>query len=717
MPLSIKKTALFAVLTGLMTCQSDSQNNTPGQSGDDWPEYLGNAARSHYSILNQINAQNVNQLRVAWTYRTGGADTSNNQTQIQCNPIVVNGVLYATSPRIDVFALDAGTGKEIWKFSAADFWGGKHSWAGTNRGVMHWQSDDGSDKRILFAAGTFLFALDAVTGKPVQTFGDGGRVDLRKDLDYDKSEFFIVSNTPGVIYKDLAIMGMRLSESVDAAPGHIRAYNVRTGKREWIFHTIPHPGEEGYETWENKDAWKKTGGANCWTGMAVDRERGIVFVPTGSASYDFYGGNRKGQNLYANCLLALDAATGKRKWHFQTVHHDIWDRDLPAPPNLVTVTHGGKRIDAVAQTTKAGFVYLFDRETGKPLFPVEERPMPATAMPGEQVWPTQPIPVKPAPYSRQSFTLADVNPYSRQHDSLAARLAKARTGQNFIPLSREGTIVFPGLDGGAEWGGAAADPDGILYLNANEMPWMLEMTDIPVVDNNDPHSRAKQLYATNCTSCHGAKRQGNGVYPALVDVKKRRSEEYITGLLKTGKGFMPAFASLRESDRKALVNFLIDRVPAQKEPGSSADMRDYGIPYIMSGYNRFVDKDGYPAIKPPWGTLNAIDLNTGEYLWKVPFGEYKELTAKGIPLTGTENYGGPVVTAGGLLFIAATKDEKFRVFDKKTGKLLWETQLPAGGYATPSTYAVDGKQYVVIACGGGKMGTKSGDSYVAFALP
>ncbi|MDJ1469509.1 outer membrane protein assembly factor BamB family protein [Xanthocytophaga flava] len=706
--------SLLFLLFNSCTQQKDS---LPGQSGNDWPEYLGNAARSHYSTLEQINLQNVNQLQVAWTYQSGGRDTTNNQTQIQCNPIIIDGILYATSPRIEVFALNAATGKEIWKFSAADFWGGKNASAGTNRGVTYWKSDSDDDQRILFTAGSFLFSLDARTGKPIASFGDSGRVDMRKELDYDKKDFFIVSNTPGVTYKDFLIMGMRLSETADAAPGHVRAYNIRTGKREWIFHTIPQPGEYGYDTWEDKDSWKKIGGANCWTGMAVDSQRGIVFVPTGSAAFDFYGGNRKGQNLFANCLIALDARTGKRIWHFQTVHHDIWDRDLPSPPNLITVTQNGKKIDAVAQTTKSGFVFLFERETGRPLFPIEEKPVQESTMPGEKAWPTQPRPVKPQPFARQSFEVADVNSFSTQKDSLIAKLKTVKTGENFIPPSREGTVILPGFDGGAEWGGAAADPDGILYINSNEMPWILQMIDIPTVNASDPHSEAKQLFATNCTSCHGANRQGNGVYPSLIDVKKRRTETYALNLLKTGKGFMPAFAALKDSEREALVNFLFDKVPQQKEPGSLADMRTLGVPYTITGYNRFVDKDGYPAIKPPWGTLNAIDMNTGEYLWKVPLGEYTNLTTKGIAVTGTENYGGPVVTAGGLLFIAATKDEKFRAFDKKTGKIVWETQLPAGGYATPSTYAVNGKQYVVIACGGGKMNTKSGDSYVAFALP
>ena len=713
MPHLTKTAALLALALLFNGCQPNQNAGSP--SGSDWREYLGDAAKSHYSTLNQINTGNAAQLQVAWTYQTGGADTANNQTQIQCNPIIVNGTLYATSPRIDVFALDAATGREKWKFSAADFWGGKNAWAGTNRGVTYWES--GGDQRILFAAGSYLFALDVRTGKPIQSFGDSGRVDMRNDLDYEKKDFFIVSNTPGIIYKDLIIMGMRLSENTDAAPGHVRAYNVKTGRREWIFHTIPHPGEAGYETWEDKDAWKKIGGANCWAGMAIDRARGMVYVPTGSAAFDFYGGNRKGANLYANCLLALDAATGKRIWHFQTVHHDIWDRDLPAPPTLLTVTHGGKKTDAVAQTTKSGFVFLFDRETGQPLFPIEERPVPASTMPGEQAWPTQPIPTKPAPFARQALTEADVNPHSTDKQALVDRLKTVRTGPNFTPPSREGTVVLPGFDGGAEWGGAAADPEGILYVNANEMPWILQMVDIPVADASDPHGTAKQLYAANCTSCHGAARQGNGVYPALTDVKKRRTEAYAASLLATGKGFMPSFTSLKESERKALIDFLFDKTPAQKEPGSSAGMRSSGVPYTITGYNRFVDTDGYPAIRPPWGTLNAIDLNTGEYVWKVPLGELKSLSGKGIAPTGTENYGGPVATAGGLLFIAATKDEQFRVFDKKTGKVLWQATLPAGGYATPSTYAANGRQYVVIACGGGKMGTKSGGSYVAFALP
>lgn len=685
-----------------------------------WATYGGDPGSSRYSSLTQIDTSNVGQLRVAWTFRTGETDTSN-RAQIQCNPIVVNGVLYATSSRINVFALDAATGKQRWRFDPFTYWGGENSWAGTNRGVTYWAS--GNDKRILCSAGSYLFALDAATGKPIPSFGENGRIDLQQNLDYHKKQFFIVSNTPGVIYKDLIIMGMRLSEGLDAAPGHIRAYDVRTGKREWIFHTIPLPGEPGYETWENKEAYRSTGGANNWAGMSLDEKRGIVFVPTGSATYDFWGGYRKGQNLYANCLLALDAATGKRLWHYQTIHHDLWDRDLPAPPNLVTFTKDGKQTDAVAQITKQGFVFVFDRVTGEPVFPIHEVPVPASQLKGEQAWPTQPVPTLPEPFMRQTFNREDIIDISLGHHAeIAERFDSLQAGPMFLPFSEQGTALFPGFDGGGEWGGAAFDPEtGLLYVNANEMPWAIQMHENTVSESGTLAGKGKNLYAANCANCHGIDRKGNSqAFPALLEVDKKYNSTQLVGLLKSGRGAMPSFKHLPAQDREALAAFLLNlkteakQTQPQKEVGSD----DAPIPaYTIGGYNRFLTKDKYPAIKPPWGTLNAIDLATGKIAWKVPLGEFAELTKRGIPQTGTENYGGPVVTAGGLLFIGATKDEKFRAFDKNTGNVLWETQLPAGGYATPCTYEVNGKQYVVIAAGGGKMGTKSGNSYVAFALP
>jgi quinoprotein glucose dehydrogenase len=526
-----------------------------------------------------------------------------------------------------------------------------------------------------------------------------------------------LSNTPGAIYKDLLILGTRVSEGPGpSAPGHIRAYDVRTGRIRWVFRTIPQPGEYGYETWP-PEAWTYVGGANAWSGISVDHERGLVFLPTGSAAFDFWGGNRHGANLFANSVLVLNAATGKRVWHFQLVHHDIWDRDPPTAPILLNITRDGKPQPAVAQLTKSAHVFLFDRETGKPLIPIEERPVAASDLEEEQTWPTQPLPLTPPPFARQILReedLTDISPES--HAAVLKRFREIRSAGQFTPMSTEGTIVFPGLDGGAEWGGASFDEStGLLFVNSNEMPWLIQMVSVP--PRKGPPSGAR-LFQLHCGVCHGPDRKGEPrhMVPSLVDVEKRLPREEIATILEKGKGVMPSFAALSAAERDVLVDFLFGKT-AVAHGESSDDEPDEAVRYSITGYNRFLDPDGYPAVKPPWGTLNAIDVNAGKIAWTVRLGELPELTARGIPPTGTENYGGPVATAGGVIFIGATKDEKFRAFDQTNGAVLWETQLPAGGYATPATYEVDGRQYVVIAAGGGKMGTKSGDSYVAFALP
>ena len=579
----------------------------------DWPVTGGSAANTRYSELRQINRENVSQLRVAWTFHTG-----DRRGEIQATPIVIDGVLYTTTPALNLVALRADSGTQLWRF---DPFVGRERTLHANRGVAYWA--EGDDRRIFFSAGRRLYAVGAATGRPIPSFGDSGFVDLSRGLSRDIGDAYLVATTPGVVYRDLLIQGTRVGEGHGSAPGDVRAYDVRTGAIRWTFHTIPHPGEFGHDTWP-ADAWRTAGGANSWPGMSVDVRRGIVFVPTGSATPDFYGGDRAGANLFANTLLALDANTGRRRWHYQTVHHDVWDRDLPAAPNLVTLTRGGRTLDAAAQITKSGFVFVFDRETGEPLFPIEETPAPPSDLAGEHAWPTQPIPTRPKPFARQFMADSDVTTLSP--GARAAALARYRTlrpSALFMPPSREGTIVLPGFDGGGEWGGAAVDPGGVLYVNASDVPWI---------------------------------------------------------------------AAMRE---------------AKKGPPR----------YEFAGYERWRDSSGFPAIKPPWGTLSAIDLNTGEYRWRVTLGEHATLTARGMPPTGTEQYGGPIVTAGGVLFVAATMDGKFRAFDSSSGALLWETSLPAPGYATPATYAVRGKQYVVIAAGGGKLGSPTSDSYVAFALP
>ncbi len=684
-----------------------------------WPVYLGDSGSRQYSSLDQITPHNVRQLKVAWIYRSGDA-RSDNLSQIQCNPLIIDGVLYGTTAGLNLMALAAGTGKELWRF---DPFAGRslNDRQGVNRGVVFWSA--GADRRVLFTADHFLYAINADTGTPVGDFGTAGRVDLKLGLERDVMKLSVLSNTPGAVYRNLLFMPMRLGEGPGpAAPGHIRAYDIRTGRMVWTFHTIPFPGEYGYETWP-QDAWTHIGGANCWAGMSVDDERGIVFVPTGSAAFDFWGGNRIGKNLFANCLIALDATTGRRLWHFQFIRHDLWDRDLPAPPTLLTVEHEGRKLDAVAQTTKSGHVFLFERETGRPLFPIEEIQVPPSDLQGESAWPTQPVPAKPAPFARQVFSYDQITDLSPEtHRAALDRFAQVRPHVPFQPPSTQGTIIFPGFDGGAEWGGAAADPEGVLYVNANEMPWILTMVSTAGEIGGLP-ARGQQLFNQICAPCHGIDRRGNATQnvPTLIDIGTRLPREQIQGLLGTGRGVMPSFAFLSPGQRQALIDFLFGVEPTIQDSGRdqavAAEDVLGGIPYTHTGYNRWVDTNGYPAVKPPWGTLNAVDLNTGEYRWRVPLGEFPELTARGIPRTGAENYGGPIVTGGELVFIAATKDEQMRAFDKRTGELLWQAQLPAGGYATPATYMVADRQFVVIACGGGKMGTKSGDAYVAFALP
>jgi quinoprotein glucose dehydrogenase len=632
----LAKSICFILLFVVQISCSGQQKMTGSYAGKNWTAFAGDNSKSRYSELKEINKQNVKKLQLAWTYRSGDFSDSL-KTTLECNPIVVDGVVYGTTPGLKLVALNATTGKELWRFEplqlplmqelrtkeGINIVPGTNYWV--NRGVILWQKDN--DKRIYYSCGPYLFAVNASDGTLIKSFGDSGKIDLRQGLNRDVKGLHYNSTTPGVIYKNNLIMGSTVGEGpTAAAPGFVRAFDIQTGKLNWVFHTIPQAGEFGTDTWEG-ESWKKAGGVNAWSGISLDEKRGMVFLATGSPTWDFYGGDRKGNNLFGNCVIALDAGTGKRIWHFQTVHHDIWDKDVPCAPNLVTVMHGGKQTDAVAQVSKTGYVYLLNRETGVPLFEIKETPVPASDIADEQSAPTQPIPIKPPPFARTSFSEKDITNLDPEARAYAMDIfKKSKAGPQFTPIGEQLTFIMPGLLGGANWSGASYDPNtGILYVNSNDLP---------------------SLYQ----------------------------------LIKADSG---------------------DRYPVK-----------------MAGPNRFWNTKAYPYISPPWGQLTAINLNTGEFAWQKVLGEFDELKAKGIPPTGTPNLGGSIVTSGGLVFIASTQDEKFRAFDKDTGEVLWETKLPVAGYATPSTYMVNGKQYIVIAAGGGgKMLTKSGDYYLAFALP
>jgi quinoprotein glucose dehydrogenase len=673
----------------------------------DWPVYGGQAEGDHYSSLSQINRGNVGRLREAWRFDSaeeGGLET---------NPIVVGRTLFAYTASQKVIALEASTGKLLWKFDS-----GLHS-SQPARGVAYWS--DGKQGRVLAGVMHYLYALDAETGKPIESFGEQGRIDLRKNLRGDYLSQSVVLTSPGIVYEDLIIVGGRNPETYPSPPGDIRAFDVKTGSLRWSFHTIPHPGEFGYTSWP-AEAWKTAGAANNWAGMTLDSRRGIVYVPTGSAVFDFYGADRAGDDLFADTLLALDAKTGKRIWHFQGVHHDVWDRDFPSPPALLTVRHNGKCVDAVAQTTKQGYLYVFDRANGKPLFPVEERTYPASEVPGEVTSPTQPFPTVPVPFTRQILTPDLLTTRTLEaHDAALKEFAGFRSGGQFLPIGLDHeTVVFPCFLGGAEWGGPAVDRKrGVIYVNANEAACVLALT-----ENRPTASTGERIYHNQCSLCHGKDLEGSApLYPSLIDVGKRLSTEQIETKIAQGAGRMPSFPNLRDEHLHALIQFLT-RQPESKAPDPdrggiySAAADGTTMKYEVTGSRDFLDNQGYPAITPPWGTLNAIDLNTGQYLWKIPLGEYPELAAKGMTNTGSDNYGGPIITAGGLLFIGATAyDKKFRAFDSSTGKLLWETVLPFAGTATPAAYMVDGKQYVVIGSGGSQFGRgPTGSVYVAFRL-
>jgi quinoprotein glucose dehydrogenase len=666
----------------------------------DWPVYGGDSARTRHSPLTQINRGNVGRLELAWQFDTG--EKGDTQTQ----PIVVGRVLYGYTPNHKAFAMDAATGKQLWSFDSGI------AGVGANRGLTHWS--DGREARVFAAVDNFVYALDASTGKPMTGFGNAGRIDLRENLGRDPATQSVRLTSPGVIYRDLLIVGGRVGEALPSSPGHVRAYDVRSGALRWTFRTIPQPGEKGYETWP-KDAWTYSGGANSWPGMSLDEKRGLVFVPTGSAAADFYGGNRLGDNLYANCLLALEAATGKLRWHYQFVKHDLLDRDLPTAPTLSTLRIGGKSVDVVVQPTKQGYVFVLRRDNGQPVFPIEQIPAPASDVPGEVANPYYLRPTLPAPLARQNLTAADLTQRTPAAAAWAREeFSKLRSDGPFKPMTvGVDTTIYPGFDGGPEWGGPAFDPEtGLLYVNTNEMAWVGSLA-----ENDTGRSTGKSVYLRDCAACHGDQGQGSPPqFPSLQNMEGRISWELFEERVFKGGGRMPAFPQMQWDTLRALGRYLYkgEDVVVGKPDNSPAN-----LPYRFTGYRRWLDPDGYPAVATPWGSLTAIHLPSGKFAWRIPFGEFPELAAKGIKDTGSENYGGPLVTGGGLLFIAATiHDRKFRAFDKSTGNLLWETTLPFSADATPITYQIDGRQYVAIYASGGKeRGGATRGVYLAWALP
>jgi quinoprotein glucose dehydrogenase len=619
---------------------------------ESWDQYLGGADSSQYSSLNQVDRQNVAELEVAWTYPTG-------ERSYSFNPIIVDDVMYVQAKDRALVALDAATGRELWTHE-------NRGQIGT-RGINYWESDDRSDRRLLYLHAGFLTAIDARTGQAITTFGDNGRVDLRVGLEGDISTIRpLQTSNPGRIFENLIIMSLPAgSAGYASSPADIHAYDVRTGELEWIFHSVPRPGEFGADTWPDNDP-RRFGGVHNWSESTVDAERGIVFIPTGTARYDFYGANRPGANLFGNSIVALDARSGERLWHFQTIHHDLWDYDVPQAPKLLTVRHDGREIAAVAQATKQGFVFVFDRMTGEPLWPIEERPVPQSDAPGEQSSPTQPFPTAPPPFARQTFTEADINPYIPEEDRARLReiLATSRNEGLYTPPALRGTIMMPGHNGGANWGGSAVDPlRGRMYVVSKELPTTANL-------------QVPETGRSGGTGGPGGAGGGGG--PG------------------GGQG------------------------PALPPPNATPDFVPYTVPIDF-----MLQSNGLSAIGPPWSQLTAYDLNRGTILWQIPNGEVATLAARGITGTGSHApRGGPVATGGGLLFVATSSDRKLRAYDADDGTVLWEFDLPAASEGVPAVYAVGGRQYITVPVGGNGLFSQGLDlpepgpgQYMTFALP
>ncbi|WP_339657842.1 PQQ-binding-like beta-propeller repeat protein [uncultured Maribacter sp.] len=700
-------------LLGLVGC-SDSGNIV--DEARTWMTYQGDPASSSYTPLDQINTSNVGELQNVWTFQTTDLPEGSDPVTSQSNPIIVDGVLYANSAKQTIYAINAKTGKKIWSFNPL----GEGEPSATSRGVTYWESGD--DKRILYSAGNFLLAIDATTGQLITTFGVNGKVNLNVGVRDDPNKISVSLTTPGSIYKDLIIVGSRLPDFYGAPPGYIRAYNVKTGELAWTFHTIPHPGEPGYETWP-PDAYKYAGGANCWAGMSIDNQRGMVFLALGSPTFDYYGADRVGANLYGNSVLALDAATGHYKWHFQTVHHDIWDYDLPCPPNLVTLEKDGKQIDAVAQATKHGFIFVLNRDTGESLFPIEEREVPESHLPGEVAYKTQPFPTKPKPFVRQSMTEDDLNHFTQQdYDSILKTFRTVRYEGLFTPPDLKGTLSLPATRGGVNWGGAAFDPNSsYMYIRGNNLPEIQTIVDANkffAADNSTRYEFGRTAYQKYCAICHGPELKGVlPTFPTLVRLKEKVEEHETLLKIRQGGGQMPGFKGvLTPREERGIIAFLYDKEEPVIEVPQETASEEVPVRYMnTTAYRTWSDPSGNPALKAPWNTLSALNLSTGEYEWQVPLGNDEKLQEEGAPHTGLLARSGPMVTAGGLVFISGAADQKLWAFDKKTGKLVWETDLPAANNANVCSYSVDGKQYIALSVGGTKENPSG--SIMAFALP
>lgn len=708
-----------------------------------WREYGGSPDDAQYSALSQINRSNVTELKQVWFYPAG-----NNGFRFGSNPIVIDGVAYVIGVNNSVAALDAATGRQIWIHPTAKGYDFSH------RGLMYWESKDRSDRRILYIANNSLWAIDARTGSAIDSFGDHGGVDLRVGLGRDPQSVRNIGNgTPGRIFDNLVILGSETGEEYESPPGDIRAYNVVTGKMAWIFHTVPHPGEYGYDTWP-PNAWKYVGGTNNWGEMSVDEKRGIVYIPLGSPTYDFYGADRNGADLFSDCILALDARTGKYLWHFQTTHHDLWDYDLMVGPKLLTVDHDGQKVDILAQAGKNGYLYVLNRVTGKPLWPIVERPVPKSDMPGQISWPTQPIPTVIQPFGRQKFTADDIDPYisdPKEREAIRQQVASARNQGIYTPVDTTPTIEMPGNNGGANWGSAAIDPaKGLFFVLSKAAPSLIQLASKPPRREmtGPPENQGEALYIRNCEICHKADMKGQPpAIPSLASLPDGQTSTLVHAAVTGAMAPMPAFPDLSSTDVDDVIAYIRHpdkaNIPARmlaflrNPPTTSPKLAPPGTRY-WTGYGYMNSKDGLPAINPPWSRLTAYDLNTGKIIWQIPFGGVDGLEAKGIDNTGSFwPRGGVVVTAGGIVFGGSKSDETVWAYDEMTGKVLWRAKLPVGPEGIPAVYEVAGKEYVVISArpdsdklvsgggfapleevkGVGASGQLKAQGYYAFALP